>query len=581
MENGQKTIRELFDGKKIFKIPEYQRAYTWGEKQLSDFIEDLKYQKLDKDYFFGTILFQETGIDRGFEVIEIVDGQQRITTLILFINEVLRLSETLDERDKSMDIDTFIKSFGTYKLEVLGQDNEFFKSYILEDNIVQDSYISTPSQKKLLYAKEYFNTELKKYSQVELEEFRNKISNTKLLSYSVNNKSEATLIFETTNDRGKQLTNLEKTKSFLMYKIYLCSNNPDIELEAVQSRFMKIYNDYSCIENEIDENSILQYHFIAFEEWKTGEVKEYQRYMEIVKERVNILINTEGNDTKAIAYINRYSRELRESFAIMKELFNWESKELKDIIILSNIANFYPLILKSYKLDTSTDKQDVKSILRLLEIYSFRVYGIQKGRTNTGQTRFYALARDFKGDFVKLRADIKGLLKEYSDEKRFVEELRRYDFYNRHSSKIKNYFFWKYENYLRKNEQPIAQELGYKDYLNTDKKTKFSIEHIIPQTPDNKYRKIITEELMYDTVDEIFEENYLHSIGNLTIDPLSANISKQNVQFQVKNGKYFKKAPFKSQNELDSFLENEKFTVSSINKRSEKLITFALDYWKI
>ncbi len=83
MNNGQKTLNDLFDGKKIFRIPEYQRAYAWENKQLSDFIDDFKNQKVDKDYFFGTILFQEVGKKGAYDIIEIVDGQQRITTLII------------------------------------------------------------------------------------------------------------------------------------------------------------------------------------------------------------------------------------------------------------------------------------------------------------------------------------------------------------------------------------------------------------------------------------------------------------------------------------------------------------------
>ena len=81
MENGQKRISELFGGRKIFHIPKYQRAYAWEEKQLKDFVEDIENQKLGRSYFFGTILFQEQQRHEGFEMIDIVDGQQRITTL--------------------------------------------------------------------------------------------------------------------------------------------------------------------------------------------------------------------------------------------------------------------------------------------------------------------------------------------------------------------------------------------------------------------------------------------------------------------------------------------------------------------
>ncbi|NVK25925.1 MAG: DUF262 domain-containing protein [Gammaproteobacteria bacterium] len=62
MENGQKKLKELFDGRKIFNIPDYQRAYAWDQsRQLPDFIEDIENQSVGRDYFLGTILFQEKG----------------------------------------------------------------------------------------------------------------------------------------------------------------------------------------------------------------------------------------------------------------------------------------------------------------------------------------------------------------------------------------------------------------------------------------------------------------------------------------------------------------------------------------
>ena len=74
----------------MFNIPKYQRAYAWQEKQLADFVDDIENQRLDKAYFFGTILFQEKGkSENDFEYIDIVDGQQRITTLIIFMKLLL------------------------------------------------------------------------------------------------------------------------------------------------------------------------------------------------------------------------------------------------------------------------------------------------------------------------------------------------------------------------------------------------------------------------------------------------------------------------------------------------------------
>ena len=247
MENGQKTLSNLFDGRKIFKIPRYQRAYAWEMQQLREFLEDIQNQELDRDYFFGTILFQQGETKGHFELIDVVDGQQRITTVVIFMKILL---DILEENGFEVDIlrETYIQYRKQYKLKVLPSDDDFFRSYILEDNKAPEVLIRTPSQKRLLRAKNYFTEKLTDYPVEILQEFKDKIERTKVLIYSVVDPAEATLIFETTNDRGKTLTNLEKTKSFLMYKTYLAHEEPISHLNNLQYRFSEIYQDYERIE---------------------------------------------------------------------------------------------------------------------------------------------------------------------------------------------------------------------------------------------------------------------------------------------------------------------------------------------
>jgi uncharacterized protein with ParB-like and HNH nuclease domain len=580
MENGQKTLNDLFDGKKIFKVPEYQRAYAWGEKQLSDFIDDFKNQKLNKDYFFGTILFQETGKRGAYDIIEIVDGQQRITTLVIFLKSLLSVYTKCDEDTKELYIETYIKYKSAYKLEVLSEDNEFFSTYILENNDLPSGIISTPSQKKLLFAKQYFDDKLKnEFMQSQLKELLQKVEKTKVLTYSVQDKSEATLIFETTNDRGKQLTNLEKTKSFLMYKTYICSDEPESLLSNIQSRFSEMYKAYSEIDNLIDENSILQYNFIAYEDWRiTQQRKEYQIYMEMMKNKVNELIKSDKRD-QTLKYIDEYSKNLRESFAVMKSILTCDLEEMMDIQVLGNMANFYPLLIKAYRFDGSDDKNKFRIVCKLIEIFSFRVYSILGGMANKGQSRLYTLAKEFNGDYNILYKNINTAINDFSSDKDFIDYLSDTDFFTYYSSTVKNYFFWKYENYLRDTEQPVAAPIPYSIFKTQNKRYKFSIEHILPQKPTEETLKIITDKLKYEEIDDDFVEKYLHSIGNLTIDPISANASKGNADIKIKNTLYFKKAPFKTQNELEQFLDIEVWSHKSIEARKEKLIDFAKKMW--
>jgi uncharacterized protein with ParB-like and HNH nuclease domain len=581
MDNGQKTLNSLFDGKKIFKIPEYQRAYAWDiEKQLPDFLDDFKNQKLDKDYFFGTILFQEMGKHGVYDIIEIVDGQQRITTLIIFMNILLSLVSGIDENDLELYKETYIKYRAAYKLQVLSDDNEFFQTYIIERNPMPKGIISTPSQKKLYKAKEYFEEKLStEFTNNELLELLEKVAKTKVLTYSVQDKAEATLIFETTNDRGKELTNLEKTKSFLMYKTYITNDEPTTMLDAIQSRFSNIYRAYQDIENEgIDENSILLYNFIAYGIWSLNNQKEYYSYMNMVKNHLNDMIKN-GDINSAMQYIDEYSKTLRETFIIVREILMNPVPEFTDIKILNRLAVFYPMLIKCYRYDSTDEKTEFRKICHLCEIFSFRAYSICRKLSNAGESRFYTLARDFNGDFEQLRDNLKDMINGYSPEKDFMKLLGDSDFYEYYSSPVKNYFFWKYENYLRAVEQPVASELLAETFTSKDAKLKFSIEHIVSQNPKKSMQKVILEALKHDRITESFAEKYLHSIGNLTIDPSSANNSKGNMDVDEKNSYYFRKAPFKTQNELESFLVEEKWTHKSIETRADKLFKFAQIQW--
>ena len=573
MENGQKRISELFDGRKIFNIPKYQRAYAWEEQQLKDFVEDIENQKPDRSYFFGTILFQEQLRHEVFEMIDIVDGQQRITTLIIFM-KMLLAERKKSGNDVPMLEDTYIQIYNRYKLRVLDTDNDFFISYILQDNRPDVSQVHTPSQRRLLKAKIFLGRSLNARSD-KIDEFIDTIESMKVLTYSVEDKAEATLIFETTNDRGKSLTSLEKTKSFLMHKSYIVSDNPETDLDILQDRFSEIYRNYEEIESRVDEDSILQYHFIAFEEWRNK--NEYQRSVQMIKQKVNKLVNAEDR-AEAWRFIDRCSRELKESFGIVKTLFTSRAPYLLDLFALSRRATFYPLLIKSYKLDRLDGKQNFKRIVRLVEIICFR-FGIGGYRSDKGRESVYGMTRDFRGDFDQLIKDLQNFVERYCNDSELTRCLQNPFFHFDVDRNDQQYLFWKYENYLRTTEQPIFPEMSYDEFTNTDSRQKFSIEHIIPQYPTDN--EIVADKSIRPTINLHFRANYLHSIGNLTIDPLSANASKSNQDFDYKDQKYFRKAPLKIQNELSEFLNPEtgQWDEASISNREDKIIEFALEHW--
>ncbi len=573
MQNGQKTISELFDGRKIFKIPKYQRAYAWEEQQLKDFVEDIENQKSNRNYFFGTILLQEQGKHDGFEMIDIVDGQQRITTLVMFMKLLLKQSKGVGN-DITVQEDTYIRYHKKYKLHILDIDDDFFKSYILQDNQFNDSQVHTPSQRRLIKAKDFLRRWLKTRPN-KVEKFIDQIENMRVLTYSVEDDAEATLIFETTNDRGKSLTSLEKTKSFLMHKTYIASENSKEDLETLQSRFSEIYRNYEEIESRVDEDSILQYHFIAYEEW--GSKNHYQRPVQMIKQKVNKFVS-DDDKVETWKFIDRCSRELKESFETVKTLFKSRDPYLLDIFALSRQATFYPLLIKTYKLDNSNGKQNFKKVAQLVEIICFR-FSIGGYRSDKGRERLYGLAKGFKGDFGQLIKNLQDFIEFNCGDHDFHRSLLASFFHFDVNDNDQKYLFWKYENYLRSTEQPIFPGMSYDEFANTDSRQKFSIEHIIPQNPTEN--TIIVDKSIRPGIDSDFKLKSLHSIGNLTIDPISANASKSNKNFEYKDQIYFSKAPLKTQNELSDFLNQEtgQWDQVSISNRADKIVEFALERW--
>ncbi len=101
--NDTLTLAEVFRGK-ILQVPDYQRGYAWGEKQWSELIEDLEYLAPTKEHFTGTVILHpqpgESQMDsEGTEhhVFHVVDGQQRLTTLILLLDAVSKAIKGHDE----------------------------------------------------------------------------------------------------------------------------------------------------------------------------------------------------------------------------------------------------------------------------------------------------------------------------------------------------------------------------------------------------------------------------------------------------------------------------------------------------
>ena len=204
---------------------------------------------------------------------------------------------------------------------------------------------------------------------------------------------------------------------------------------------------------------------------------------------------------------------------------------------------------------------------QLLEIISFRVYGIRKRKLgNTAiLKRFYELAQSFNGEFDSLISSLKNIIEHFCSDYDFSNRLASSDFYEDISNNDLNYLFWQYENSLRRTEYIEERLIDFRQYSG------LSIEHIVPQVP----RQI------FNWMAEDFWRNQVNSIGNLVLDVSSENSAKSNRDFHTKYQHFYQKSRFVSQKELTQFKNPEtgEWDDSSIEKSSKKIINFALIYW--
>lgn len=281
-----------------YKIPVYQRAYSWEEAQWSVFLEDLQEAtKGSNHYFFGNVLLEKDTND----INNIIDGQQRITTIIIFVRALCNVlkdkaEKLIDGKDKAVFIEEIEQDYlifrGKEKLQVVEYDRIYFQGLIIKNEPQSES--QTPSQERIKKAKEFFenalrgeNKDIKINGTQEILNIFNAMQKAEALSILFENKKDSVLMFELQNNRGKDLTNMEKLKSYLAYQIYTyCGDKAENKLNEITKTFEEIYRNVNDI--NLNEDSLLNYFNISkstfgFDYRENDNSKNYKKELKEIK----------------------------------------------------------------------------------------------------------------------------------------------------------------------------------------------------------------------------------------------------------------------------------------------------------
>jgi uncharacterized protein with ParB-like and HNH nuclease domain len=381
----QKELLKIFKIEEQYIIPEYQRPYSWDYEQCFQLFTDIvnsfkpydeisKQYKKSEDYFIGNIIIAKSEDEK--DILEVIDGQQRLTTLFLMIKilsvlepQLTILKEILEKKDWMGKIDGFrivSKVFETNdgkSLETIlsFEQNDFEK--LLSKCYKKDKFITKSCHNLFEQNSIYFYKWLKDYKQNigSLQDFIKFLLNqVYLLPIELSGKTldeakeKALTIFETINNRGMNLEDADIFKAKLYKKAERISEN---------KIFIEMWNSFrnSCSNLKIEVDDAFRY------------------YMHIIRGKEGIT-SSEINLRKFFSDMpyspfrhKKYKEIMEDLFKIIEvlEIINSSKPKSKFIQLIDIYTNQYPLIVlisyifKNGYVDFDNDKF-IKNLIRYI-----------------------------------------------------------------------------------------------------------------------------------------------------------------------------------------------------------------------
>ena len=615
------SLSEIFNNR-IFRIPDFQRGYSWEERQLDDFWEDLQNLHPNKIHYIGLLTVEPINnsdiqnvekwkddlwlLKKGMTAYYVIDGQQRLTTLIILLHEILRTfseNEGINFGSKSEWTERFLyRSFNQiYKSFVFGyeKDNpsdEFFKTRILEqESSAADKYPETLYTANLMFAKEYFAKKLKNLSRERKEEIFDKaVNKLKFNYYEIDDSLDIYVTFETMNNRGKDLSHLELLKNRLIYLSTLLHEN-----DETKSRLRKDINEtwktiYEYLgknkENPLDDDVFLFNHWIMYYTYDRSQSDVYADFLLkrkfTAKNVLNSILTT--NDIKD--YIDSLAKCVKKWYYIYNiEQSDYSERIKEQIQKLDRVGMgaFPPMIMAVFTKESREDL--IWDFLDACERFNFLVFAISHRSSNTQNSNIYRMTREYymgDTDIVTITANIDFLTdgedenyyRGWFDLERFRNHIKELFLKNDkdgfYSWNGLRYFLYEYELFLQNNANT---KVRWEDFSKRSKED--TIEHIFPQSATSEYWK---EHFGHLKPSE--KRLYLNSLGNLLLLSRSKNSKLQNFDFERK--KCLKNKDGKdigyyngSYSEIEVSKQTE-WTPEQIKERGLLMLQFMEDRWK-
>lgn len=600
------NLQSLFTAR-TFRIPEYQRGYSWTSAQWQDLLDDLEELRDDKEHFTGTVVLQPTEtppiVDAAGEehqVFDVVDGQQRLTTLLLLLDSVRREAATVDGALAPLAAGIASRYLrltdpagqSQSKLRFSDGSQQYFEHHVLADVPSPDGP-ATPAQRRLSAASNFFRafladrrSELGDAFPEWLGRFHSKVAHRlKLNLYEVEDAAEVGVIFEVMNNRGRPLSDLDLVKNYVLYvgtKLAVPAHDLHTDVAHTWNRVFTNLMSADLGETE-HENQLLRSHWLMGYDydrrnWAGSKsvkarlsLREYPGEHEQLLTDLRTFVRTLAD--ASVAYCDAHRPTRAQAFSA----FSHDVAQRQEIIRLSDclvrmnvLAAFRPLLVAT-RLKHPTDPSKYLAVVRMCELFAFRVYRLLRLRSHAGQSTLFKLAYSLYNDeltFEEMLSEFAGTLLYYCPDSSFQQAFALRDDVNDWYTWVGiKYFLYEYERAVSGNDD---MAITWAAVEKADRQK--TVEHILPQTPEDEY--------WLTRFDDAAQERLTSDIGNLCLT--HDNSSYGNKAFPLKRGAPGQEAPcyanaaLRSERELAAYQD---WGPEEILHRRARIVDWALQRW--
>jgi uncharacterized protein with ParB-like and HNH nuclease domain len=541
---------------KSYRVPIYQRDYSWEKDHWEDLWNDIEDIPQDKTHYLGYLVLQP--VENEIQSFLIIDGQQRITTLSLLSLAVAKLLKDWAEQgiESEQNLERYEEArklyIGNYSLSRLTTDpklrlnrnnDDFYLSFLL--NLRRPAAFSKlkPSQKLLQQAFDFFYEKLaEKFennkSGAEISEFLVRIVGNGLVFtiIEVQNDLDAFKVFETLNARGVKLSTADLLKNFLFSQ---AAKLGQLDLDEAERRWQNISDSL----RSHDLTTFIRHYWNSrFNlERQSTLFKGIKRNITNAEEAFALLESLEKNVVYYTGFNNPYDEI-------------WEKSERKHLRVLKylGVTTCYSLMLSALEF---LPRNDFEILLRELVAITFR-YNLSGRNPNEAERVFGKTAVQIsKGELKTVREIALQLKSLYVSDADFVQIFSGESINFKRKKDLIKYILVKMENHLSASDNQIEDATS-------------TIEHILPENPGSVWEEHFQPE---------DQPEYVNRIGNFTLLEASINHKLDNEMPFKEKLEAYKKSAFKITAEHLQFTE---WSPETLSQRQQKMAVWAKGIWK-